>query len=344
MSREQLIWGIHEGRHGEAEELALDKGRISIGWHAMGDLSKLGPDRESFKNAVAKTFPEYKAGAVPVQAGQLYRFVHEMQPGDLVVLPAKRDRRIHIGRVDGHYEYVADAPNGYRNQRNVIWLVDLPRTTFTQGALWETGSALTLFQVKNYADEYRLAVTGLSAAQSLDDEADVVAVADDEPTVAAVAEEIEESTSDFVLKQLTRKVRGREFEFFVAHLLEAMGYRTRVTVATGDGGVDIIAHKDALGFEPPIIKVQVKSSEGQIGEPDVKQLKGNLSGGEKGLFVTLGTFSSKASVFARTVPDIRLIDGAELVKLILEHYDQFSGSYRAAIPLKQVYVPAVTEG
>lgn len=343
MSREQPIWGIHEGRHGEAEELALDKGRISIGWHAVGDLSKLGPDRESFKDAVAKAFPDYKAGAVPVQAGQLYRFVHEMQPGDLVVLPAKRDRRIHIGRVEGPYEYVADAPNGYRNQRKVTWLVGLPRTTFTQGALWETGSALTLFQVKNYADEYRLAATGLRAAPSPEAEVDVVAVADDEPTVAAVAEEIEESTSDFVLKQLTRKVRGREFEFFVAHLLEAMGYRTRVTVAAGDGGVDIIAHRDALGFEPPIIKVQVKSSEGQIGEPDVKQLKGNLSGGEKGLFVTLGTFSNKASVFARTVPDIRLIDGTELVKLILEHYDQFSGSYRAAIPLKQVYVPAVTE-
>jgi hypothetical protein len=29
-----------------------------------------------------------------------------------------------------------------------------------------------------------------------------------------------------------------------------------------DGGVDIIAHKDELGFEPPIIKVQVKSKEG----------------------------------------------------------------------------------
>ena len=43
------------------------------------------------------------------------------------------------------------------------------------------------------------------------------------------------------------------------------------------------------------------------------------------------------------MPDIRLIDGADLVKLILEHYDQFSGSYRAAIPLKQVYVPAVAD-
>ena len=262
-----------------------------------------------------------------------------MRLGDLVVLPAKRDRRIHIGRVDGPYEYVAGAPDGYVNQRKVNWLKELPRTAFTQGALWETGSALTLFQVKNYADEYRFAaVSGSDAVAPA-----AAAAVDDDPTVAAVAEEIEDATSDFVLKQLARNVRGREFEFFVAHLLEAMGYRCRVTVASGDGGVDIIAHKDALGFEPPIIKVQVKSSQGQISEPDVKQLKGNLSGGEKGLFVTLGSFSNKATLFARTVPDIRLIDGADLVKLILEHYDQFSGNYRAAIPLKQVYVPAVAE-
>jgi predicted Mrr-cat superfamily restriction endonuclease len=37
--------------------------------------------------------------------------------------------------------------------------------------------------------------------------------------------------------------------------------------ARAGGGIDIVAHKDELGFEPPIIKVQVKSSEGSIGDP-----------------------------------------------------------------------------
>jgi restriction system protein len=35
------------------------------------------------------------------------------------------------------------------------------------------------------------------------------------------------------------------------------------------------------------------------------------------------------------VPDIRLIDGENLVKLILEHCEQFDGRYRAAVPLKR---------
>ena len=186
--------------------------------------------------------------------------------------------------------------------------------------------------MKNYADEFRSAAGGKPTAPP---------VADDE-SVIAVTQDIEETTRDFVLKQLARDLKGHALEYFIGHLLEAMGYRARVTPGSGDGGVDVIAHRDALGFEPPIIKVQVKSTEGTVGEPDVKQLKGNLSGDEKGLFITLGSFSSKALVFVRSVPNIRLIDGADLVQLVLEHYDRFDSAYRAAIPLKRVYVPAPT--
>ena len=332
---ETPVWGIHEGRHGEAESLALDRGRISIGWEELGNPSRLRADREAFKEAVAAAFPDYKAGAVPVQAGQIFRFVHEMQPGDLVVLPAKRDRHIHIGRLTGPYEFVENGSGDQVNQRKVEWLSSHPRTAFSQGALYESGSALTLFLLKNYADEFRAAALGTPIASP---------VADDE-SVAAVAEDIEETTRDFILKQLARDLKGHALEYFIAHLLEAMGYRARVTPASGDGGVDVIAHRDALGFEPPIIKVQVKSTEGTVGEPDVKQLKGNLSGDEKGLFVTLGTFSAKAMAFVRTVPNVRLIDGDELVKLVFENYVRFDSRYRAAIPLRQVYVPApLTEG
>lgn len=329
-AQETPVWGIHEGREGQAEPLAIDSNRLSIGWGELGDLARLKSDRDTFKSAVAAAYPHYKAGAVPVQAGQIYRFVHEMRIGDLVVLPAKRDRRIHIGRVTGNYEYVAGALDEHVHQRAVAWLADLPRTAFSQGALYETGSAMTFFSVKNYADEFRAAAVGVPIAPP---------VAEDE-TVTAVAQDIEETTRDFILKQLARDLKGHGLEHFIAHLLEAMGYRTRVTPASGDGGVDVIAHKDALGFEPPIIKAQVKSGEGTVGEPEVKQLKGNLSGEEKGLFVTLGSFSAKATAFARTVPNVRLIDGDELVKLVLENYDRFDGRYRAAIPLRQVYVPS----
>ena len=110
-----------------------------------------------------------------------------------------------------------------------------------------------------------------------------------------------------------------------------------------DGGIDIIAHKDELGFEPPIIKVQVKSNEGSVGDPVVSALYGKVSGGEFGLLVTLGTFTSAARNFARSKSNLRLIDGSDLVQLVLQHYEQFDSRYKGLIPLKRVYVPEPIE-
>jgi restriction system protein len=208
------------------------------------------------------------------------------------------------------------------------------RTHFSQGALYEIGSALSLFQVKNYADEFRAALEGKAVAPP--------PVAQDE-SVAAVAEGIEEATRDFVLKQLAQELKGHPFADFIAHLLNTMGYRTRVSPEGPDGGIDIVAHKDELGFEPPIIKVQVKSTESSIGDPTVSALYGKVGTGEFGLMVTLGTFTPPAKNFTKSKSNLRLIDGDELVKLIFQHYDQFDSRYKGLLPLRRVYVPEVIE-
>ena len=110
-----------------------------------------------------------------------------------------------------------------------------------------------------------------------------------------------------------------------------------------DGGLDIIAHKDELGFEPPIIKVQVKSTNGSISNDVVQALYGQVDKAEFGLVVTLGTFSPSAKSFAKGKSNLRLIDRADLVDLIFEHYDKFDPRYKAVLPLKQVFVPAPLE-
>jgi restriction system protein len=46
-----------------------------------------------------------KPGAIPVSAGQLFRFVREMKVGDIVVFPLKRTAEIWLGRVTGDYTY-----------------------------------------------------------------------------------------------------------------------------------------------------------------------------------------------------------------------------------------------
>jgi restriction system protein len=331
---EVTIWGIHGGRTGDADSLFLNKNCVALGWHEMGDLGKLPADREAFKAKVATTFPRIKPAAIPNNAGQLFRFVHEMKTGDLVAYPSKADRQIHIGRVTAPYQYAPQLESSYPNLRPVTWLRAIPRTSFTQGALYEIGSALSFFQLKNYADEFRSAVDSefVAAPPVIEDE-----------TVRAVKEDIEETTRDFVLKRLARELKGHPLAEFVAQLLGAMGYRTRLSPEGPDGGIDIIAHKDELGFEPPIIKVQVKSTEGSVGDPIVSQLYGKVSGNEYGLLITLGTFTSQARMFARSRHNLRLIDGDELVDLVLQHYDLFDSRYKGLLPLKRVYVPEVLE-
>ena len=323
------IWGIHGGKTGDADGLFLKQKYIGIGWDKVGDLSQLAADREAFKAAVSAAYPNKKPGAIPNNAGQLFRFVHEIQVGDIVAYPSKQDRQIHLGNIIGEYKYDPTLEPGYPNIRQVDWTIAVPRTHFTQGALYEVGSAMSLFQVKNYSDEFYAAIEGKAVTPPVE--------SDD--TIAEVAEDIEETTRDFILKTLAQELKGHPFADFVAHLLNKMGYRTRISDPGPDGGVDIVAHRDELGFEPPIIKVQVKSTEGKVGDPEVSALYGKVEPNEHGLLVTLGAFTPPARNFGRSKSNLRLIDGEQLVDMILNHYESFDSKYKSILPLKKVYVP-----
>jgi restriction system protein len=322
------FWGIHAGKTGDAESLFFKEKLVALGWHEAGDLSPLKADREAFKERVIQCYPGIKPGAIPNYAGQLFRFIHEMKAGDVVLYPSKFDRRIHFGKVAGAYSYNGEPGTTYPHRRAVTWLKAVPRTQFTQGALYEIGSAMSFFQVKNYADEFLAALEGTQTAPPpLED-----------PTVKQVAEDIEETTRDFVLKRLSQELKGLPLEDFVKHLLECMGYQARLA-RKNEPSVDVIAHKDLLGIEPPIIKVQVKSSESTVTDKDVSALFGKLSTGEYGLFVTLGTYSPPSRAFEQSKANLRLIDGEELVDLVFQHYERFDSRYKGILPLKRVYVP-----
>ena len=325
------IWGIHAGRTGSADSLFLKHGVVALGWDKMGDLKVLPPTREAFKQRYSAAYPDAKPGALATVSGIPFRFLHEMKIGDLVVYPSKQDKMVHIGQVTGHYEYDTSVEAGYPQRRNVSWLKHVPRLNFSQGALYEIGSALSMFQIKNYADEFRAVVEG----------SPVAAPATEDVTVAAVAEEIEETTRDFILKRLSQQLKGLPLESFVVHLLQCMGYQARLT-RKNEPSVDVIAHKDHLGIEPPIIKVQVKSGSDTVSDKDVSALYGKLSTGEYGLFIALSAYSPASRNFEQSKSNLRLIDGDELVELILAHYDAFDSEHKGLLPLRRVYVPTTS--
>ena len=327
ITEEKRVWGIHT----KDDNLFLKNNVIALGWQQIGDLSLIAPDRESFKEKYIAAYPDAKKGSIPTGVGMLFRFCHEVQVGDYIIYPSKLDRMVNIGEVTSDYMYVPDAIE-YVQQRSVKWLKHVPRMSFSQGALYEIGSAVSFFMVKNYADEF-LAALDKGFVKSISE-------GEEDDTVGATADDIIESTKDFILKELSRQLKGYDLEEFVADLLQAMGYRTTVSPHGGDSGIDITAYKDEL---PPRILVQVKSQDSDIKETTIQSLKGAMREGDYGLFVTLSNYTKKAQKYLESTPIIRGINGTELVDLILKYYDDMSEKYRKMIPLRMVYIPVPKE-
>lgn len=335
------LWGIHND---QPHLDFLGDGFVSVGWDEIGDLTQIGADKDELKGRVKAAYPQAKPGAIPVWAGVLMRFAFDLEVGDLVVYPHKADSTVSFGRVTGDYRYDATAAD-HRHRRDVEWLeVGVPRAAFSKSARYEIGSAVTLFRVKNHTDEFldhlngRRGVDGEAVARppidvSVEEAADT---AEDEPN----AERIETYTRDFIIETLMKQLDGPRFEHFVRHLLEAMGYRANVTQVSGDGGVDVVAHRDPLGLEPPIIKVQCKRTLSTTSSTDVQKLTGTLApgGSELGLFVTLGTYSNDAKHLGRTRQDLKLVNGNDLVDLVFEYYEDLSPTWQRLLPMRAVYV------
>lgn len=334
------FWGIHNDTL--ADEL-LEGGFVSIGWDELGDLRGIPNGREGFKEALDLAYPNKKPRAIAGWAGILSRFRDEIKNGDYVVAPHKPNSTINIGQIVGDYEYHTDA-DVHKHRRSVRWIrPQLPRTTFSQSALYEVGSFLTVFRLRKHVSEFR------AALEAKTDEVEQVETiveetaeqpAEDDSIDEPRASRIERHTRDYILETLHKGLTHQDFEEFTADLLRALGYQARVTQYQQDGGVDVIAHKDPLGVEPPLLKIQCKHRTGTTGAPEVQQLVGTQGQGEHSVFVSLGTYSRDAIAIERQRPGLRLLGGEEIVSLVMNNYSNLSEPWRSVIRLTQVLVVA----
>ena len=130
--------------------------------------------------------------------------------------------------------------------------------------------------------------------------------------------------SDRLAEELLERVKQVSPAGFVS-LLEKMGYGEGETVGrSGDGGIDGIINQDALGLEK--VYIQAKRWQNQVvGEPEIRSFSGSLDGegANKGVFITSSTFNPRARERAKSISQgnkfIRLIDGEELARLMINH-------------------------
>lgn len=171
-------------------------------------------------------------------------------------------------------------------------------------SITELGESLSEEEIKGIPRKVRLMSAKSAKATDLDDNAD-------EP-------EEEQKWKQELLNELL-EISPVAFERLCKRVLRESGFiKVEVTSPTADGGIDGmgILRVNLLSFH---VVFQAKRYKGSVGAPDIQKFKGAFMGrGDKGLFITTGTFTKQARDEASrdgSAP-IDLIDGDELCELM----------------------------
>jgi restriction system protein len=140
--------------------------------------------------------------------------------------------------------------------------------------------------------------------------------------IIAIQQSVEEHTRNIIaeMKERLSVMPFKEVELITGRLLEAMGYEdVEVTGRSGDMGVDVVA-KVSFGITTFRELVQVKRRP-KIQRSTIDQLKGALQYHDaiRGTVITTGTFARGCREVAEKGTPITLIDGDNLVKLMIKH-------------------------
>lgn len=326
-------WMVRAGRNSEHLDSFLDRSFVAVGWLEMGDLSEV-ESRDAIKERYSEIFPERKIERLRAHAGILFRFAHEIDSGDAVITYDDSARVYHVGTVTGSYGFKPDDElSSYPHRRSIDWTDSFSRDVLSDSTKNALGGPLTVFSIDGCLTEIKNVV-------STDDPSEPPIKDDPVPYIEEVESKAHELISDLITS-----MDPFDFEELVAAVLRAMGYAAETTQSGADFGVDIEAYPDQLGFENPVIKVQVKRVSAKTGNEDIGRFLGTIDPDEKGLFVSTGGYTRPANREARAaVRRVTLLDRDGFIRLLLEHYNELEQEYKAQIPLKQVYVPADISG
>ncbi|MFT3868432.1 MAG: restriction endonuclease [Nibricoccus sp.] len=147
----------------------------------------------------------------------------------------------------------------------------------------------------------------------------------------ATPEELLQSSHMAHLKQMeqelletVKKCHSRYFVQVTIDLFTKMGYGgfpegAKVTDGPNDKGIDGYICEDPFGFDK--VKIQAKCYSDKTVDPrDVDAFAGSKHDDEKGIFITTSRFTAATrEKFVDGRKRIKLIDGAELVQLLIKH-------------------------
>lgn len=304
---------------GQYTDAFVKGGYVAIGWLGDQSLADLS-ERQELYDIYRQAYPEDISNVVVgQQVGQIGRFLFELTPGDAVITPDRNTEILHHGIVeDQPYSFVQDDPAcPYPHRRAVKWAEEpLLRSSLSVPLANTMRSSLTVFGVSQI-DEV-MAVTGRS---------DLVKPADSafDPYESVLARVLE--------------LDDKEFEILVGHLLTALGFEgSEVTGKPGDGGVDATGELNVDNLAKIKVFVQAKRYKrgSRISANVVKNLRSSIPSNGQGAFITTADFQKKAYDVAleANFPRIGLINGRQLVDLLIEHWNEIPAEFQQRMGLK----------
>jgi len=252
-----------------------------------------------------------KAGGA---AGNMWRFIHEMNEGDLIVVPYRSE--FYVAEVKGSATYDPDKIDDTSYRRPVEWLNNKKpiRRNIAKSAL--------VSRMKYHGTCARASDLLNDIEECLD-----IASSGHDPTFQA---DLQKRLIDATLDELRNgHMDDRRFEELIQTVLKVLGsYDTDIIPRRQDKGADIIATFRVAGAFS--LKVAVQAKHWQPEPPvDAKVIEQLIRGIEAesvdwGMVITSGTISEEATIAAEKYYEdkgtrIELVDGEQFAKLIVEN-------------------------
>jgi len=200
------VWLIRAGEHGEYEDKFIREKRVYVTWEYLSeDLKKLA-SRSDLTALLTKKYPDDKPNTIRNWVGQVWPFAHDMQKGDLVILPIKSQRTIYVGEITGDYINEIKGPAPFYHWRSVKWIGEsIPRSNFGQDLLYSFGAFKTICRIQRNNAESRIAAMRANGwkPETISSVAKMPSVASDSDEIITVPD-LEELARDQILPELLK--------------------------------------------------------------------------------------------------------------------------------------------
>jgi restriction system protein len=298
--------------YGRYTDVFRNNNYIGIGWFEQINPIEGGwdlSDKEFLKEKYREKYVGDASMRINQNVGQIYRFINEMQIGDIVISPYNTNDLL-IGKITGELYFENDNSSPYPWRKKMEWIKDnVNRHSFSQPIQNTLRATLTCFEVKQKDEIFES--LGYDIPNSKKENYDI---------------KFDSKSINELIKNKFLELDPTEFELLVSYLLRTLGFEpTQETGKVGDGGIDFEGILDVNGIASINLQVQVKRYDNNsIGEREIRSFRGALKQDFQGCFITLSKFQKKAieSSNKEGYKGIQLIDGNKFIELFINQYEE----------------------